>query len=135
MNELKKMVKIESEKVFIGIELGSTRIKSVLVNKNCEILSVGNYEWENRLKNEIWTYDLEDVWKGIQSCYSQMATEFREKYQVPLTTVGAIGVSAMMHGYLAFDKNGRQLAEFRTWRNNITAESADFLTEQFNFRA
>ena len=124
---------IKNGETALGIELGSTRIKAVLVNKNCETLASGGYEWENRLENGIWTYALDQVWKGIQSCYGELAANVEKTYHTNLTKVGAIGVSAMMHGYLAFDKDGNQLAQFRTWRNNITGDAADFLTRKFQF--
>ncbi len=117
----------------LGIELGSTRIKAVLVDKDCKTLVTGSFEWENQLVNGIWTYEMEDAWKGIQTCYAQIREKIQTRYGVQLTKLGAIGISAMMHGYLPFDKDGKQLAGFRTWRNNITGEAADFLTEKFHF--
>lgn len=117
----------------LGIELGSTRIKAVLLDKDFQIIANGNYDWENRFVNGVWTYSLDKVHEGIQSCYADLAKDVMNKYNVPLTTVGAIGISGMMHGYLAFDKEGNQLAEFRTWRNTITEQSAADLSALFGF--
>ena len=105
----------------------------MLVNKNCETLASASYEWENQLVNGIWTYDLDLAWAGIQTCYAQIAADVRSRYHVPLQNIGAIGVSAMMHGYLPFNQAGKQLAGFRTWRNNITEQAADILTNVFSF--
>ena len=117
------------QKCTLGIELGSTRIKAVLVDENYLPAASGEYEWENRFMNGIWTYTMEDIHTGIRAAYADLVKNLGE----PITTVGAIGISAMMHGYLPFDKNGNQLAEFRTWRNTITEEAADRLTELFEF--
>ncbi|MDR1619166.1 MAG: FGGY-family carbohydrate kinase [Clostridiales bacterium] len=120
-------------KTILGIEFGSTRIKSVLTDENLKPIATGNHEWENRLENNIWTYRLEDVWAGMQASFSELATAVREGFNAELRTVGAIGVSAMMHGFLAFDKNDGQLAQFRTWRNTVTEEAAEKLTAYFGF--
>ena len=96
-------------------------------------IATGSYVWENKFENGIWTYALDEVWEGIRSSYAQLAEEVRSKYQVTLTKIGAIGVSAMMHGYLAFSKNGELLTPFRTWRNNITEQAASQLTDLFQF--
>lgn len=117
----------------IGIELGSTRIKAVMIDKNHEILAQGDFTWENSLINNIWTYSLDEVKTGLQSCFSALKKDVKGKYGVELTTTGAIGISAMMHGYLPFDKNDKQISEFKTWRNTITGEAADKLTKLFNF--
>ena len=117
----------------IGIELGSTRIKSVLLGRDHTILASGSFTWENSLVNGIWTYSLDEVQKGLQTCFADLKKDIQDKYGVKLTTAGAIGISAMMHGYLPFDKNDRQLCEFRTWRNTITAEAAEKLTALFGF--
>ena len=100
----------------LGIEFGSTRIKAVLVDGNNAPIASGGHEWENRYENGVWTYSLEDIWSGLQDCYQQMAKDVEEKYGVELTSVGAIGISAMMHGYMPFDKEGNLLVPFRTWR-------------------
>lgn len=117
----------------LGIELGSTRIKAVLVDEKNTPIASGSHDWENRLENGIWTYALTDVWTGLQDCYQKMTEDVKAKYDVTLEKVGAIGFSAMMHGYLAFDKDGKQLVPFRTWRNTITQEAASKLTELFQF--
>ena len=112
----------------LGIELGSTRIKAVLVDENNTPIASGSYEWENQLINGIWTYDEADIWKGVSESYSQMARDVKEKYAVTITTLGAIGFSGMMHGYMAFNKEGELLVPFRTWRNTITARASEELT-------
>ena len=117
----------------LGLELGSTRIKAVLIGADHSPIASGSFDWENRLENGVWTYHLDDVWTGIQCAYKALAEEVREKYGVPLKRPGALGVSAMMHGYLPFDKDGNQLCEFRTWRNTITEREAAELTELFSF--
>ena len=117
----------------LGLELGSTRIKAVLIGADHSPIASGAFDWENRLENGVWTYHLEDVWTGIQCAYKALAEEVREKYGVALKRPGALGVSAMMHGYLPFDKEGNQLCEFRTWRNTITEQEAAELTELFRF--
>jgi len=124
---------IESGTTVLGIELGSTRIKAVLINGNHEPIASGSYGWENQYKNGIWTYSLEDVWTGLQACYRDLSSEVSEKYGVTLQQVGAIGFSGMMHGYLAFDEDMSLLAPFRTWRNTITGEAAALLTDMFQF--
>ncbi len=117
----------------LGIEFGSTRIKAVLVGEDNAPIASGAHDWENRLENNIWTYSLEDVWSGLQDSYAKMAQDVKAQYDVELTTVGAIGFSAMMHGYMAFDKNGELLVPFRTWRNTITEEASEKLTEVFKY--
>jgi sugar (pentulose or hexulose) kinase len=124
---------IESGKTALGIEFGSTRIKAVLIGTDHSPIASGSYEWENRYENGVWTYHLEDVWTGLQESFRQLRSEVQAKYNVPLKTVGAIGFSAMMHGYLAFDKNGKLLVPFRTWRNTITGKAAEQLTKLFQF--
>ena len=117
----------------LGIEFGSTRIKAVLVDGNNAPIASGGHEWENRYENGVWTYSLEDIWSGLQDCYQQMTKDVEEKYGVELTSVGAIGISAMMHGYMPFDKEGNLLVPFRTWRNNITGEASRKLSELFQY--
>ncbi len=124
---------IEQGKTALGIELGSTRIKAVLTDLNGKPIASGSHEWENRLIDGIWTYSMEDVWAGIQSCYADLVADVKKQYDMPLTTIGAIGISAMMHGYLAFDENAELLVPFRTWRNTITEDAASRLTEAFGF--
>ena len=117
----------------LGIELGSTRIKAVLIDKDHMPIAQGDFEWENQLVNGIWTYSSDMIHTGIQTCYKALKADVKAKFGVTLTEVGGIGISAMMHGYLPFDKDGKQLAEFRTWRNTITGEAADKLTEALGF--
>ena len=121
------------EKTALGIEFGSTRIKAVLIGPEHTPLAQGDYTWENQLHNGIWTYPLEQVWQGLQSAYAALAADVQQKYGCTLTKVGCIGISAMMHGYLAFDANGELLVPFRTWRNTITGAAAEELTAAFGF--
>ena len=118
---------------YLGIELGSTRIKSVLIGMDYAPIASGVHTWENRLVNGVWTYDLEDVWEGIQVSFARLVSELKSKYGVQLTTLGGVGISAMMHGYLPFDHNGKPLTEFRSWRNVMTEEASARLTEAFGF--
>ena len=120
-------------KTVLGIELGSTRIKAVLIDQRHIPIAQGDHEWENQLVNGIWTYSMEAVHSGLQHCFANLKADVKAKFGQELSTVGAIGVSAMMHGYLPFDKDGRQLAEFRTWRNTITGPAAEELTALFGF--
>ncbi len=124
---------IESGKTSLGIELGSTRIKAVLIGEDHTPLASGSHEWENQYENGIWTYSLDAVWAGLQESYRNLSNDVTEKYGVQLKNIGAIGFSAMMHGYMAFDKNGNLLVPFRTWRNTITGQAAEKLTELFQF--
>ncbi|HET9914706.1 MAG TPA: FGGY-family carbohydrate kinase [Anaerolineales bacterium] len=130
-NDIQKAV--ESGKTVLGIEFGSTRIKAVLIGEDHTPIASGSHEWENRYENGVWTYSLEDVWMGLQDSYRKLSSEVLEKYNTPLKTVGAIGFSAMMHGYLAFDQGGNLLVPFRTWRNTITGQAAEKLTDLFQF--
>jgi len=130
-NDIQKI--IESGKTVLGIELGSTRIKAVLIGDDHAPLASGSHEWENRYENGVWTYGLDDVWKGLQESYQNLVKEVSEKYGVSLKTIGAMGFSAMMHGYLAFDKNDNLLVPFRTWRNTMTGQAAEKLTDLFQF--
>lgn len=124
---------IEQGRTALGIEFGSTRIKASLINEKHEPIASGDFVWENHLKDGIWTYPLDEVHEGLQTCYLALAEDVKTRYDVTLSTVGAIGISAMMHGYLPFDRDGRQLAEFRTWRNTMTGEAADILSKEFQF--
>ena len=124
---------ILEQKTALGIEFGSTRIKAVLIGADNAPIASGDHEWENRYDNGVWTYTLEDIWTGLQDAYTKMAADVKEKYDITLTRVGAIGFSAMMHGYMAFDKAGNLLVPFRTWRNNITEEASEKLTDLFGF--
>ncbi len=118
---------------FLGIELGSTRIKAVLIGPDHLPIASGSHSWENRFENNMWTYRLEDVWTGLQDAYANLNKDVVSKFGQPLTRVSAMGISGMMHGYLPFDKNGNQLAEFRTWRNTNTDQAAAELTDLFSF--
>lgn len=120
-------------KAVLGIELGSTRIKAVLIDDTHAPIASGDHTWENRLENGVWTYHLDDVWAGIQDAYANMAADVQAKYGVKLTKLAGFGVSAMMHGYLPFDRDGKQLCEFRTWRNTMTAQAAAELTGLLGF--
>ncbi len=124
---------IASGQTALGVEFGSTRIKAVLIGPDHAPLASGSFEWENRYENGVWTYHLQDVWTGLQASYRQLSRAVLEEYQLPLTTIGAIGFSGMMHGYLAFDGEGALLAPFRTWRNTMTGPAAAQLTELFQF--
>ena len=120
-------------KTALGIEFGSTRIKGVLIDFEGNVLASGWHEWENSFVNGVWTYPLEEVWQGLRSCYSALRKDVEKKYDVTPKTFGAIGISAMMHGYIALDKNDKQLAPFQTWRNTNTEKSTDILTDLFQF--
>lgn len=124
---------ILNNKTALGIEFGSTRIKAVLVDDKYNPIASGSYEWENRYENGVWTYSLDDIHKGLQGSYSDLVKDVQEKYGVELTSVGALGISAMMHGYMPFDKEGNLLVPFRTWRNNITGEASEKLMELFQY--
>ena len=124
---------IKNGETALGLELGSTRIKAVLVTPDCRTAASGSYGWENKLENGVWTYSLDEAWKGIQECYAKLAADVQQRYGVPLRKIGAVGISGMMHGYLPFAADGRLLAPFRTWRNNITGDAADALTDAFQF--
>jgi Sugar (pentulose and hexulose) kinases len=117
----------------IGIELGSTRIKTVLIGADNAPIASGAHDWENSYINNIWTYSLEDIWKGVQSSYQDMVKNVREEFGVGITTTGAIGISGMMHGYMVFDKEGKLLTPFRTWRNTITGQASEALTKEFGY--
>jgi len=117
----------------LGIEFGSTRIKAVLIDEKNNLIATGGHSWENKYENGVWTYSLDDIWGGLQDCYSQLAKNVKDQYGVVIETIGSIGFSAMMHGYMAFDKEDKLLVPFRTWRNTITEEAADKLTELFGF--
>lgn len=133
MNTNEIRTAIATGQACLGVEFGSTRIKAVLTDAAGTPIAQGAHDWENRLENNIWTYDLKDVWAGLQDCYGKMAWEVQEKYDVEITHLKAIGFSAMMHGYIVFDRDNRQLVPFRTWRNTITGEAAEKLTALFDF--
>ncbi|MBQ7370695.1 MAG: ATPase, partial [Blautia sp.] len=125
--------KILQGQTALGIEFGSTRIKGVLTDYDGNVLAIGTYDWENQFIDGIWTYSLEAVDQGLQGCYASLAAEVKKNYGVSLEKLGALGISAMMHGYIALDKEDKQLAIFQTWRNTNTTAAADELTELFQF--
>ena len=131
INEIRAV--IEAGKARLGVEFGSTRIKAVLIDEKGTPIAQGAHDWENQLVNNIWTYDLKDVWTGLQDCYANMAREVEEKYGCEITKLAAIGFSAMMHGYIVFNDRDELLVPFRTWRNTITGEAAEALTKLFSF--
>ncbi len=133
MNQTEISKAIESGKTALGIEFGSTRIKAVLIGEDHAPIAAGSHEWENRYENGVWTYSLEAVWAGLQESYRNLRNAVLAQYNTPLQTTGAIGFSAMMHGYVALDKEGALLVPFRTWRNTITGQAAEKLTDLFQF--
>ena len=124
---------INGGKTVLGIELGSTRIKAVLLDENNQTIAAGEHGWENSYVDGVWTYSLEEVWEGVQSSYKNMAEDVKTKYDLELTKIGAIGFSAMMHGYLSFDQADDLLVPFRTWRNNFTEKACEQLMEVFEY--
>lgn len=131
VNEAKGV--IESGKAVLGIEFGSTRIKAVLIGEDNVVIASGGYDWENQLENNIWTYSLEIITEGLQSCYQSLSGDVKEKYGVVIKKLGAIGISGMMHGYMAFSKEGGLLVPFRTWRNTITEQASKELFDLFQY--
>ena len=117
----------------LGIELGSTRIKSVLINEAAEVLAQGAYEWKSTLSDGIWTYSMEEVRTGLQASYASLKADFKKKYGKTLTRIDAMGISAMMHGYLALDEEGELVTPFRTWQNTNTAVAAEELSALLDF--
>ncbi len=124
---------IQSGQAILGIELGSTRIKAVLIGPDNRPSAAGAHRWENTLDDGVWTYPLEEVWAGIQASFSDLQKNVAAQYGVLLKRVKALGISGMMHGYMVFDADGNQLVPFRTWRNNMTGQSSEELTELFNY--
>ena len=124
---------IENGSCILGIEFGSTRIKSVLIDGQHQVVASGSHEWENEFSNGIWTYSEEAILKGLQASYADLKNNVQKEYGVPLKKIAALGISAMMHGYLPFDREMKLLVPFRTWRNTITGEAAEKLTEVFSF--
>lgn len=122
---------IDSASTALGVEFGSTRIKAVLIDSIGTVLADGGFTWENELVDGVWTYSMDAVVAGLQAAYADLAGRYRERYGTPLSQVGAIGVSGMMHGYLPLDANGELLAAFRTWRNTFTQDSSRTLSELF----
>ena len=124
---------IENGTAVLGIEFGSTRIKSVLIGADHHVIASGSHEWENEYLNGIWTYSEKAILSGLQSSYADMKKNIMDQYGIPLTKIRSLGISAMMHGYLPFDADMNLLVPFRTWRNTITAEASEKLTELFSF--
>ena len=122
---------IESGKAVLGIEFGSTRIKAVLVDEDHVPIAQGSHEWENQLVDGLWTYSKEIIWFGLQDCYSNLRADVKEKYDVEIEHLASIGISAMMHGYMPFDKEGKLMVPFRTWRNTNTGPAAAELSKLF----
>ena len=124
---------IESGKAILGIELGSTRIKGILIDEDNNPIAQGSHQWENQLVDGLWTYSLEAIWAGLQDCYANLREDVLQKYGIEIHHLAAIGISAMMHGYMAFNRQGDLLVPFRTWRNTNTAQAAQELSELFHF--
>lgn len=124
---------ISEGKAVLGIEFGSTRIKAVLIDEDYNPIASGAHDWENRLENGIWTYSLDDIWTGLQDCYSKLLDDVKAQYGITLTRFAAIGFSAMMHGYMPFNKEGELMVPFRTWRNTLQEQASNELTKLFNF--
>lgn len=122
---------IEAGKAILGIEFGSTRIKAVLIDENNNPIAQGSHEWENQLVDGLWTYSTEAIWFGLQDCYRDLRANVLAQYGVEIENLAAIGISAMMHGYMAFDKEQEILVPFRTWRNTNTGRAAAELSELF----
>jgi sugar (pentulose or hexulose) kinase len=133
MNKNDSQKAIENGKTALGIEFGSTRIKAILIAEDYAPIASGSYEWENRYKNGFWTYHEDEIWIGLQACYNELREQVLTEYGTPLQTVGAIGFSGMMHGYMPFDESANLLVPFRTWRNTTTGQAAESLTELFQF--
>lgn len=124
---------LTSGNTVLGIEFGSTRIKAVLIDRTGKSIAAGSHEWENQLVDNCWTYSLEAIWKGLQDCYLDLKKDVLNQYGVKLTKFSSIGISAMMHGYMAFDSQDNMLVPFRTWRNTFTEEASIALTKEFNY--
>ena len=125
--------KIRAGKTSLGIEFGSTRIKAVLIDDTYTTIAAGDYGWASHLEDGLWSYSQEEIWTGLQTAYAALAEDVENAYGEKLTRVGRIGFSAMMHGYLAFDKNGELLVPFRTWQNTNTSEAHEKLSELFQY--
>ena len=124
---------IESGKAILGIEFGSTRIKAVLIDEQNKPIAQGAFEWENQLVDGLWTYSIDLIWKGLQDCYADLRRDVKQQYDCEIEQLAAIGFSAMMHGYMAFNKDEQILVPFRTWRNTNTGKAAAELFELFNY--
>ena len=133
LKEMSAKTIIESGKAILGIEFGSTRIKSVLIDTDNNPIAQGSFEWENQLVDGLWTYSIDTIWKGLQDCYADLRKNVKAEYDCEIKQLAAIGISAMMHGYMAFGKDENILVPFRTWRNTNTAKAAAELSELFHF--
>ena len=133
LKEMSAKTIIESGKTILGIEFGSTRIKAVLIDTDNNPIAQGSFEWENQLVDGLWTYSIDTIWKGLQDCYADLRKNVKAEYDCEIKQLAAIGISAMMHGYMAFGKDENILVPFRTWRNTNTAKAAAELSELFHF--
>lgn len=133
MNKEQTVRMIRDGRAVVGVELGSTRIKTVMIGEDCAPVASGSFTWENRLENGVWTYHQDEIWAGIQASYADMCAQVKKEYGTAIEKLGALSFSAMMHGYLPFDKDGGLLVPFRTWRNTITEPATKVLTELFSF--
>ena len=133
MNTAHTKTLIANGEAVLGIELGSTRIKAVLIDSNNQPIAQGGFDWQNSLIDGVWTYGLDEVEQGIQACFASLKVDVQERYGVPLSRLKALGVSAMMHGYLAFDEHDTLLVPFRTWRNTMTEAAAQELSDLFDY--
>ena len=124
---------IQAGKAVLGIEFGSTRIKAVLIDQDNKPIAQGSHEWENQLVDGLWTYSIDAIWNGLQDCYADLRKNVKGQYNCEIETLAAIGISAMMHGYMAFNKNQEILVPFRTWRNTNTGQAAAELSKLFNY--
>ncbi|PAU67866.1 xylulokinase [Bifidobacterium criceti] len=125
--------KIRNGRTSLGIEFGSTRIKAVLIDDERNTITTGDYGWQSHLVDGLWSYDVDKIWRGLQSVYADVADHVKADYGVKLTRIGQIGFSAMMHGYLAFDADGELLVPFRTWQNTNTGEAHERLSQLFQY--
>ncbi|MBF1706319.1 MAG: ATPase, partial [Selenomonas sp.] len=124
---------VRNGEVFLGVELGSTRIKAVLIDAKCNVIAQGSYAWENHFDGMYWSYHQDEIWRGLRSAYTDLRQRVEKRCGISIQRVAAMGISGMMHGYLAFDTAGDLLVPFRTWRNNTTGEAAEELTRVFSF--
>ena len=122
---------IENGNAILGIEFGSTRIKAVLIDEEHKPIAQGAFEWENQLVDGLWTYSIDTIWKGLQDCYADLRADVKKQYDCEITSLAGIGISAMMHGYMAFNDQAEILVPFRTWRNTNTGKAAAELSELF----
>ena len=127
MNQNAKQI-IESGRAILGIEFGSTRIKAILIDDNNKPIAQGDYEWENQLVDGLWTYSIDEIWHGLQTCYAELRKAVKSQYDCDIVSLAAIGFSAMMHGYMAFNEKQEILVPFRTWRNTNTGAAAKELS-------